>query len=143
MEDRPDVETMTPTDQTGGEICLTCMHLPGCVQRSKQATPILFCDLYEEGEWTADLVPAIIDKHSGERGGLISILEGIQAKYGFLPESALRLVAQRTGRSLVDVYGVATFYKAFTLEPRGRHVCSVCGTGGGRGVRAAAWYPHR
>jgi NADH:ubiquinone oxidoreductase subunit E len=126
MEHRSDVETATPTDQTGGEICLTCMHLPGCVQRSKQATPILFCDLYEEGEWTADLVPAIIDKHSGERGGLISILEGIQAKYGFLPESALRLVAKRTGRSLVDIYGVATFYKAFTLEPRGRHLCSVC-----------------
>jgi NADH:ubiquinone oxidoreductase subunit E len=98
----------------------------GLCQRSKQASPILFCDLYEEGEWTADLVPAIIDKHSGERGGLISILEGIQAKYGFLPESALRLVAQRTGRSLVDIYGIATFYKAFTLEPRGRHVCSVC-----------------
>jgi NADH-quinone oxidoreductase subunit E len=74
----------------------------------------------------ADLVAAIIDKHSGERGGLNSILEGIQAKYGFLPESALRLVSQRTGRSLVDIYGVATFYKAFTLEPRGRHLCSVC-----------------
>jgi len=126
MEHRSDIETATPTDQTGGEICLTCMHLPGCVQRSKQASPILFCDLYEEGEWSADLVAAIIDKHSSERGGLISILEGIQAKYGFLPESALRLVAQRTGRSLVDIYGVATFYKAFTLEPRGRHLCSVC-----------------
>jgi len=126
MEDRPEVETMTPTDQSGGEICLTCMHLPGCVQRSKQKSPILFCDLYEEGEWTADMVAAIIDKHSGERGGLISILEGIQAKYGFLPESALRMVAERTGRSLVDIYGVATFYKAFTLEPRGRHLCSVC-----------------
>ncbi len=126
MEHRSDVETANPTDQTGGEICLTCMHLPGCVQRSKQASPILFCDLYEEGEWSADLVPAIIDKHSGERGGLISILEGIQAKYGFLPESALRMVAERTGRSLVDIYGVATFYKAFTLEPRGRHLCSVC-----------------
>ena len=126
MEHRSDLETAEPTDQTGGEICLTCMHLPGCVQRSKQTGPILFCDLYEEGEWSADLVAAIIDKHSGERGGLISILEGIQAKYGFLPESALRLVAQRTGRPLVDIYGVATFYKAFTLEPRGRHLCSVC-----------------
>jgi NADH-quinone oxidoreductase subunit E len=126
MEHRSDTETAATNEQTGGEICLTCMHLPGCVQRSKQASPILFCDLYEEGEWSADLVAAIINKHSGERGGLISILEGIQAKYGFLPESALRLVAQRTGRSLVDIYGVATFYKAFTLEPRGRHLCSVC-----------------
>ena len=126
MENRSDIETANPTDHTAGEICLTCKHLPGCVHRSRQGAPVLFCDLYEEGEWTADMVAAIIDKHSDERGGLISILEGIQAKYGFLPESALRMVALRTGRSLVDIYGVATFYKAFTLEPRGRHLCSVC-----------------
>jgi len=86
----------------------------------------MFCDLFEEGEWSADLVAAIIDKHRDQRGGLTSILEGIQAKYGYLPESALRLVAERTGRSLVDIYGVATFYKTFSLEPRGRHLCSVC-----------------
>jgi len=126
MEQRSDLETVNSSDQTGSEICLTCQHLPGCEERSKQVSPILLCDLYEEGEWSADLVAGIIDKHSGERGGLISILEGIQAKYGFLPENALRMVAKRTGRSLVDIYGVATFYKAFTLEPRGRHLCSVC-----------------
>ncbi|MCD4749478.1 MAG: NAD(P)H-dependent oxidoreductase subunit E [Thermoanaerobaculales bacterium] len=126
MEQHSDVETTNPRDQIQSDICLTCKHLPGCVHRSKQTTSILFCDLYEEGVWSADLVVAIIDKHSNERGGLISILEAIQAKYGFLPESALRVVAQRTGRSLVDIYGVATFYSAFTLEPRGRHLCSVC-----------------
>jgi len=126
MEQHSDLEPANPTDQMRSEICLTCMHLPSCVLRSKQTTPILFCDLFEEGEWSADIVAALIDKHRDQRGGLISILEGIQAKYGFLPESALRLVADRTGRSLVDIYGVATFYKAFTLEPRGRHLCSVC-----------------
>ncbi len=126
MEQHSNLETANPKDQIHSDICLTCMHLPGCVHRSKQTGAILFCDLYEEGVWSADLVVAIIDKHSDERGGLISILEGIQAKYGFLPESALRVVAQRTGRSLVDIYGVATFYSAFTLEPRGRHLCSVC-----------------
>lgn len=62
----------------------------------------------------------------GHQGGLISILEDIQAKYGYLPEAELRTVAEETGRSLVDVYGVATFYRSFSLTPRGRHLVSVC-----------------
>lgn len=57
---------------------------------------------------------------------LISLLEGIQAKYGYLPEEALRDIAKETGRSMVDIYGVATFYKAFSLTPRGKHLISVC-----------------
>ena len=74
----------------------------------------------------ADEVLGILDKHEGNRGGLISILEEIQAEYSYLPAEALRLVAKATGRSLVDIHGVATFYKSFSLEPRGKHLCSVC-----------------
>jgi NADH:ubiquinone oxidoreductase subunit E len=73
-----------------------------------------------------DEVLSIIDKHSGQGDGLISVLEEIQAKYSYLPADALKLVAERTGRSPVDVYGVATFYKSFSLKPRGKHLCSVC-----------------
>ena len=51
----------------------------------------------------------ILENHNKDRGGLISILEEIQAEFGFLPEEALRIVSERTGRSLVDIYGVATF----------------------------------
>jgi NADH-quinone oxidoreductase subunit E len=81
----------------------------------------------------------ILETHHGERGELIAILEEIQAKYSYLPEEALRIVAQETGRSLVDIYGVATFYKSFSLKPRGKHLISVClGTAchvrGGSGV---------
>jgi NADH-quinone oxidoreductase subunit E len=68
----------------------------------------------------------ILENHRDNKGGLISILEDIQAQFGYLPEEALRMVAQSTGRSLVDVYGVATFYKAFSLKPRGKHLISVC-----------------
>jgi NADH:ubiquinone oxidoreductase subunit E len=118
--------TPTQTDEVTVEICQTCMHLPGCTIRSKHDGTVDSCDLFEEGDWSVDLVAALIDKHRDQRGGLISILEGIQANYGYLPENALRLVADRTGRSLVDIYGVATFYKTFSLEPRGRHLCSVC-----------------
>jgi NADH-quinone oxidoreductase subunit E len=68
----------------------------------------------------------IIQRHRGERGELIAILEEIQAKYSYLPEESLRLVAEKTGRSLVDVYGVATFYRWFSLKPRGKHLITCC-----------------
>lgn len=73
-----------------------------------------------------DDIVGIVERHENDHGGLISILEDIQARYSYLPESALRMVAEETGRSLVDVYGVATFYRAFSLKPRGKHLISVC-----------------
>ncbi len=68
----------------------------------------------------------ILEKHKQEDRGLISILEDVQNKYGYLPQEALQLVAKETGRSLVDIYGVATFYRYFSLKPRGKHLVSVC-----------------
>jgi len=73
-----------------------------------------------------DSVTALCEKYNGGKGSLISILEDIQAKYSYLPENVLRSVAEQTGKSLVDLYGVATFYKAFSLKPRGKHLVSVC-----------------
>lgn len=73
-----------------------------------------------------DIVGRILAKHDGARCGLVAVLQDIQAEYGYLPEKALRMVAERTDRSLVDVYGVATFYRSFSLRPRGEHVISVC-----------------
>lgn len=72
------------------------------------------------------LIRNTIRKHHGQLGGLITILQEIQNKYSYLPEEALRLVAEETGFSLVDIYGVATFYKSFSLKPRGKHLVSVC-----------------
>jgi NADH:ubiquinone oxidoreductase subunit E len=74
----------------------------------------------------ADEVTGIVDRHRADPGGLISILQEIQARYSYLPADALRIVADHSGRSLVDIYGVATFYRAFSLEPRGKHLISVC-----------------
>jgi NADH:ubiquinone oxidoreductase subunit E len=71
-------------------------------------------------------VESIVRKHANDRGGLISILEEIQARYSYLPKDALKEVATATGRSLVDIYGVATFYRWFSLKPRGKHIVSCC-----------------
>ncbi|MFC1636162.1 NAD(P)H-dependent oxidoreductase subunit E [Planctomycetota bacterium] len=74
-------------------------------------------------------IRTIVEKHDRDRGGLIAILEDIQADWNYLPEKALRIVSEQTGYSLVDVYGVATFYRSFSLKPRGRHlVCACLGT---------------
>jgi NADH-quinone oxidoreductase subunit E len=63
------------------------------------------------------------DHHGGQ---LIAALEEVQGKYGYLPQAELRSIADETGISLVDIYGVATFYRAFSLQPRGKHLISVC-----------------
>jgi NADH:ubiquinone oxidoreductase subunit E len=74
----------------------------------------------------AEYVSEVVEQHAASRGGLIAILQAIQARYGYLPADALKAVAEKTGRPLVDIYGVATFYHSFSLQPRGKHVCSVC-----------------
>ena len=71
----------------------------------------------------------ILKTYDGRRGGLIAVLEAVQARYGYLPEEVLRAVSERTGCSLVDIYGVATFYRSFSLKPRGEHlICACLGT---------------
>jgi len=86
---------------------------------SRRSSPSLFSLNPED-------VITITRKHDGRRGSLIAMLEDVQALYNYLPRDALKIVAKQTGQSLVDIYGIATFYKAFSLEPRGRHLVSVC-----------------
>ena len=78
----------------------------------------------------------ILERHNGNRNGLIPMLEDIQTRYNHLPADALKVLAETTGRSLTDVFGVATFYKSFSLKPRGKHLCSLC-TGTACHVRGA------
>ncbi len=69
---------------------------------------------------------SLIDKHRGLKKNLIAILLDIQEAYNYLPAEALRQVARAVGLPLIDVVGVATFYRAFSLKPRGKHTCLVC-----------------
>ncbi len=81
-------------------------------------------------------VSSIVERHGNELGALIAVLQDVQARWGYLPEDVLRLVAGAMNRSLVDIVGVATFYRSFSLKPRGKHVVSVC-TGTACHVRGA------
>jgi NADH:ubiquinone oxidoreductase subunit E len=67
-----------------------------------------------------------IRKHGMGRSNLIPILHEIQKEHRYLPEDALRSVAEIMDIPLVDVYGVATFFTSFSLEPKGKHQVTMC-----------------
>ena len=69
---------------------------------------------------------SILDNYQRDKGMLVSILQDIQAEYNYLPKEALIELSQTLGAPLSQVYSVATFFKAFSLEPRGRHLINVC-----------------
>jgi NADH-quinone oxidoreductase subunit E len=69
---------------------------------------------------------AILAKYQNAEGLLVSILQDIQGEYNHLPREALLVVSQGLDVPLTQVYGVATFFKAFSLQPRGRHLIQVC-----------------
>jgi len=64
------------------------------------------------------------------RKDLIQVLQAVQERYGYLPKESMRLIAVNLGVSFSEVYGVATFYHQFRLQPPGMYVIQVCmGTG--------------
>ncbi len=71
-------------------------------------------------------VNEIIDHYRMERTSTLAILQDIQREYSFLPREALELTAERLGMPVGEVYGLATFFKAFSLQPKGEYVCKVC-----------------
>ncbi len=71
-------------------------------------------------------VKTIVDRYDGKHDSVIAILQDVQSEYHYLPEHALRVVASQLGLPLIQVCGVATFFKAFSLKPRGEHMVSVC-----------------
>jgi NADH-quinone oxidoreductase subunit E len=71
-------------------------------------------------------VDSILDKWSNNGSSLISILLDIQSEYNYLPKDALIRVSKRLNIPLIQVYSVATFYKSFSLKPRGKHLITVC-----------------
>ena len=62
----------------------------------------------------------------GNREAMIMMMQAIQHQYRFLPEPALKYLAQSIGVPLTKIYEVATFYASFSLEPKGKHIVQVC-----------------
>lgn len=60
------------------------------------------------------------------KGGLMPALQSAQEIYGYLPIEVQRIIAKEMGVSLEEVFGVATFYSQFTLNPQGKYQISIC-----------------
>jgi len=71
-------------------------------------------------------VDSILKDYQYDKGMLVSILQDIQAEYKYLPRKALERVSKSLNVPLSQVYSVATFFKALSLTPRGRHLINVC-----------------
>ena len=81
------------------------------------------------GETTSKDFPAIdaiIKKYNEKKEFLICILQDLQSRYGYLPKEALSRVAEKLNIPLIQIYSVATFFKAFSLRPKGGHTIHVC-----------------
>jgi NADH-quinone oxidoreductase subunit E len=71
-------------------------------------------------------IDSILEKYPGDSRYLISLLQDVQATYNYISEENLNLVCDHVGVPVTQAWAVATFYKSFSLEPRGEHEVKVC-----------------
>jgi len=69
---------------------------------------------------------AVIEKYRGTKGAMMPIMQGAQEIYGYLPVEVQTIIADNTGISLEEIYGIASFYSQFVLNPKGNYAISVC-----------------
>ena len=67
----------------------------------------------------------VIAKHKNQPGATMPVLQEVQAIYGYLPEEVQIMVAEGLGIPLTEVYGIASFYSQFALNPKGEYQVSV------------------
>ena len=68
----------------------------------------------------------VIEEHKADPGALMPVLQGAQEIFGCVPIDVQKYIAQALHTTLSDVYGVATFYSQFSLQPKGEYLVSVC-----------------
>lgn len=73
-----------------------------------------------------DTIDEIVMKHGSNQSSIITILQEIQGKYRYLPKEVLEYLANKMDISPSKIYGIATFYENFSLEPKGKYVIKIC-----------------
>ena len=69
---------------------------------------------------------AVIEKHAGEKGAMMPILQEAQEIYGYLPIEVQKIIADKTGTPLEEIFGIVSFYAQFKLNPDGKYAIAVC-----------------
>ena len=81
---------------------------------------------FQSGFDVSEIEDLLEVRQEGGDQSLMAVLEDVQARYRYLPKDALILISERMGVPLSQAYSVATFYNAFSLKPKGRHIINVC-----------------
>ena len=97
---------------------MTCSCKPDQVQIQNQTQDRELVDL--------SVIDPIIEKYGKVKGSTITILQGVQETYGFLPPETLSYIAKKTGMKEAKLYGVATFYTQFRMKPVGKNLIMLC-----------------
>lgn len=71
-------------------------------------------------------VDAILEKYGTKKANLVAILQAVQGEYKYLPEEVMTYLGTKLPVSPATIFGVATFYSQFSLEPKGKYVIKVC-----------------
>jgi len=111
-------------DMTKCTGCGDCWN--NCMARNKITEPVR--PALDDGI-DADVmkkVDAILDKYTDQAGMVIGVLQDVQDEFNYLPEDALTYLSRKSEIPLSRLYGVARFYNAFSLEPRGKYIIRVC-----------------
>lgn len=72
------------------------------------------------------LIEDIVDQYKDVQGSLITILQGVQGVYNYVPVEAIEYIAEETGIKPSKIYGVLTFYTQFRMEPVGKNLIMLC-----------------
>jgi len=92
---------------------------------------ILFADFLHQllvlkMETDLSKVEDILNRYEKDKSQTIGILQDVQKEFNYLPREALIAVSEGLQTPLSEIFGIATFYKSFSLIPRGRHLIQVC-----------------
>ena len=71
-------------------------------------------------------IDSVLEKYDCDKTRVIAIMQDVQAEYSFLPEDALRYIAEKVGESEAEIFGVATFYENFSMNEKGKYIIKVC-----------------
>jgi NADH:ubiquinone oxidoreductase subunit E len=108
------------------EKCTGC----GVCMQNCPVRQVLYTDAeheeYELGEDELRTIESIVSDFRDKKGSLMPVLQKINREYNYLPINQLRYVSKELGIPLSTIFHVATFYRAFSLEKRGRHIIKVC-----------------
>ena len=89
---------------------------------SMKKSAVQFVDSPEQRE----ALDAVIEKYRETEGALMPVMQQAQGIYGYLPYEVMKVISEKMDVSLSEIYGVATFYSQFNLNPKGKYKISVC-----------------